>query len=210
MGFSPFKITKVEHHSVDELLSRLKKVSMLKNPGVFPYAQAQLSLERMNISDIRPAQRYVLLSGLLKTQCLSHELKELGYDLMALDGYLTIYTDQSNEPIDLLPPIVELHREEDGRLNNIINDGMHRLYAARLEWRRPQVIYAQNLPQEYPYYAYPIPGPFPWEVVEILDNDDIPKGFLKKWHRIRDNKLLYRNFNSSFQNVGGPRGGGTA
>jgi len=28
----------------------------------------------------------------------------------------------------------------------------------------------------------------------------------KKFHRIRENKKLYRNFNSAFLNVGGPRG----
>jgi hypothetical protein len=159
MGFTPFKITKIESHPPDELISRLRDVTMLKKRDVKPYASATLSLGKMDIESIRPAQRYVLLSGLLKVQRLSHELKDHGYDLMELNGYLTLHIDESPEPIDLLPPIVERHREEDGSLNNIINDGMHRLYVARLEWRRPQVVYAEMLPPDYPYYAYPIPGP---------------------------------------------------
>jgi hypothetical protein len=210
MGFSPFRIRKVETHSGDELFSRLREVVMLKDRDVRPYAGARLSLERMQFQAIRPSQRYVLLSGLQKAKWLADELADHGHDPMDLDGYLTIWTDKSDDPIDLLPPVIESHREEDGSVNNIINDGMHRLYAARLEWRLPRVILAQSLPEDYPYYAYPIPGPFPWETVKILEQDEIPAGFIKKWHRIRDNKMLYRDFNSAFQNVGGPRGGGAA
>jgi hypothetical protein len=210
MAFAPFKITKTERHPADELLERLRGVVMLKDRSAKPYASARLSLERMPFSQIRPAQRYVLTDGLLKAQCLTFELQERGFDPMALDGWLTIHTDQSPEPIDLLPPVVEAHREADGSFVNILNDGMHRLFAARLEWRLPQVIFASGLPPELPYYAYPIPGDSPWDQVKILEGSHIGAGVIKKWHRTRDNKRLYRDFNSVFQNVGGPRGGGAA
>ena len=35
---------------------------------------------------------------------------------------------------------------------------------------------------------------------------DLPEGYIKKWHRIKNYKSLYRDFNTGFQNVGGPRG----
>jgi len=44
--------------------------------------------------------------------------------------------------------------------------------------------------------------------VMLFFGSRIPEGVLKKWHRIPDNKRLYRDFNSAFLNVGGPRGQG--
>jgi hypothetical protein len=208
MSFSPFTITKVESHDLNKLTNNLKNVVMLKDRNSKPYTDATISLLEMDFESIHPAQRYVLADGLLKAQHLSWELKRFGFDPFRLDGYLTIWTDQSSEPIDLLPPILESILEDNGTINNIINDGMHRLFAARLAWIKPKVILVKNLPKKFPYYAYPIPGNSPWDSVQILEGDTIPKGFIKKWHRIADNKLLYRDFNSSFTNVGGPRGQG--
>jgi hypothetical protein len=39
----------------------------------------------------------------------------------------------------------------------------------------------------------------------VEERDDLPPGYLKKWHRIENYHALYRNFNSAFSNVGGPR-----
>ncbi|MDR1608715.1 MAG: hypothetical protein LBT38_09970 [Deltaproteobacteria bacterium] len=208
MSFSPFKIIKAHLHSEAELLAGLRKVTMLKDREAQPYANASLSVTTLPWSEIRPAQRYALVDGLAKVHCLEWELAKQGLDLFALTGYLTIWTDQSAEPIDLLPPIVETIKEADGSLVNIINDGMHRMYVARLEWRLPKIVLVQNLPHQYPYYAYPIPGDNPWDAITMVEGDIIPANLIKKWHRQEDNKRLYRDFNSAFQNVGGPRGQG--
>jgi len=208
MPFKPFVITNVEKHDKAALVQNLRKVSMLKRPDVFPYLKADISLARMPFSSVLPAQRYVLSDALHRAQHLEWELSRFGIDLFALDGYVTIWTDQSPEPIDVLPAIVESMAESNGQWVNIINDGMHRMYAARLEWKIPQVAFIQGVSPEYPYYAYPIPGDNCWDVIQILEGDSIPSGLIKKWHRISDNKTLYRNFNSSFINVGGPRGQG--
>ncbi|MDR2387108.1 MAG: hypothetical protein LBE80_05920 [Deltaproteobacteria bacterium] len=208
MGFTPFKITKVENHSIEELISRLRGLVMLKDRLVKPYAKTSFVVGPLPYENFRPAQRYVLTNNLLRVQCLEWALAEFGFHPLSLDGYLTIQTDQSPEPIDLLPPIVETIIEADGQAINVVNDGMHRLYAGRLEWRIPTVVLVKDLPAELPYYAYPIPGAAPWDQVTILEGDTIPAGHIKKWHRIADNKKLYRDFNSQFQNVGGPRGQG--
>jgi len=208
MPFEPFDIVDAERHGQAALLNNLRKVSMLKQPDVFPYEGAHLSLARMPVESVLPAQRYVLSDALRRAQHLEWELSRFGIDLFALDGYVTIRTKQSPEPIDVLPPVVELMAESNGRLVNIINDGLHRMYVARLEWKTPQVVFIQGLPPEYPYYAYPIPGDNCWDVIQILEGDRIPAGMIKKWHRVPDNKTLYRNFNSGFTNVGGPRGQG--
>ncbi|MDR1576941.1 MAG: hypothetical protein LBT86_01750 [Deltaproteobacteria bacterium] len=208
MSFKPFKITKIQIHSQAELLEGLKKVVMLKDREARPYAQASLSVTTLPWSEVRPAQRYALVDGLAKVHCLEWELAKEGLDLFNLDGYLTIWTDQSSPPIDLLPPIVETIEEADGSLVNIINDGLHRMYVARLEWKQPKIVLARNIPREYPYYAYPIVGENPWDSIVLVEGETIPAGLIKKWHRQEDNKLLYRDFNSAFQNVGGPRGQG--
>ncbi len=65
----------------------------------------------------------------------------------------------------------------------------------------PEVLLVRGIPKTLPYYAFPLPGG--WDKVEELDA--LPAGYLKKWHRIANYHALYRNFNSAFSNVGGPR-----
>ncbi len=207
MGHTPFEILKVERRGEADLLEKLRKVTMLKDPGAYPYREADLVLRRVTFQEVMPAQRYVLESELRKVQNLAWELARHSVDLFALGGYVTIHTNQSDEPIDVLPPIIESAPEANGQTAAIINDGMHRMYVARLEWREPEVVFISGVPRQYPYYAYPIPGGN-WNEVAILPGGEIPAGFIKKWHRISDNKLLYRDFNSAFINVGGPRGQG--
>ncbi|MDR1657487.1 MAG: hypothetical protein LBT47_08030 [Deltaproteobacteria bacterium] len=208
MSFAPFTVTRIESHPVEELLERLKNVVMLKDRQVKPYFKANLTVGSMDYDLFRPAQRYVLSDNLLKIQLLEWELARFGYDPLVLDGYLTLWTDSSDQPVDLLPPIVECIPEATGEKVNVINDGMHRLFVGRLEWKKPVVVFVEDLPEEYPYYAYPIPGRDPWDQVKILEGSTIPASLIKKWHRTADNKKLYRDFNSAFTNVGGPRGQG--
>ncbi|MDR2455555.1 MAG: hypothetical protein LBE49_03025, partial [Deltaproteobacteria bacterium] len=172
MAFAPFAVNRVELHPPEELIDKLRQVVMLKNREARPYASARLSLGPMDYSSFRPAQRYVLSDNLLKIQHIGWELKAHGVDPLALEGYATIWTDSSDEPIDLLPPIIEAIEEADGQVINVINDGMHRLFAGRLEWRRPVVVLAEGL--SYPYYAYPIPGASPWDQVVIVEGDKVP------------------------------------
>ncbi|MDR1040372.1 MAG: hypothetical protein LBR80_09445 [Deltaproteobacteria bacterium] len=208
MAFVPFTVLKAEPHGPDELFERIRRVGMLLNQERRPYLEASLELKEMTYAEIRPAQRYVLSDCLLKVRRLDWELKRLGFDMLALDGYLTLTIEGADGQVDLLPPVVERLSEADGRENNVVNDGMHRLYAGWLSWKTPRVLLIKGVPQDAPYYAYPVPGPDPWDRATVLPGDRVPDGFIKKWHRIEDNKRLYRDFNSAFTNVGGPRGGG--
>jgi len=197
------KITNIIHHAPEELISSLRKVTMLLAPEVYPYEKAFISLEKIRLDYIWPTQRYVLRSELEKIRALRWFLQERGYDLFNLEGYLTIEIDEEPYRFDLLPPIVEESVEKDGSLLAIINDGMHRLYLAWQEWVVPQVVYVRGIPKNLPYYAFPLKGG--WSAIELIEDvEDL--GILKKFHRIRENKKLYRNFNSAFLNVGGPRG----
>ena len=196
------EIQRVEQHSVDELITNMRKVGMLTHPDDRVYENCVIELSTMHTNDIAPAQRYVLTKELLKVRDLRWALREHDVDLFHLNGYVTIWLEDYDDPIDVLPPVVEQSAEADGSVVKILNDGMHRVYLARMERSPLQVVYVRNVPPKFPYYAFPLVNG--WNDVEIVQ--DLPEGYIKKWHRIKNYKSLYRNFNTGFQNVGGPRG----
>ncbi len=195
-------IVRVEIHSVEELIKRLQNVTMLTDSEKYIYKNTFISLENIHTEELSPPQSYVLTGELQKVRSLRWELQRHGVDLFNLNGYASVYLEDYPEPIDVMPPVIEESVERDGTVHNIICDGMHRVYLARLEWVIPQVIFIRGIPKEMPYYAYPVQGG--WDTVML--REDLPEGFVKKWHRIPNYKTLYRNFNSAFDNVGGPRG----
>jgi hypothetical protein len=199
-------IIALEHHPEAALIDCLRRVPLMNRTDVLVYAQALIGLEQIHTNCLHPPQNYIWLQELRKTQELRWSLAAWGVDLFRLDGYVT-YTVQlaGGEEVvyDLYPPIVEESFEADGRLALIINDGMHRPYLARMEWVVPQVTYVRGIPKEYPYYAFPrVSG---WEGVDLLADNPDPQRYLKKCHRTRDNKQLYRDFQAVFHNVGRSR-----
>jgi hypothetical protein len=195
------KILAVESYSEDQLIERLRQVTMLKAPEVKIYSNAFISLERVLPANLSPPQNYILREELKKVRELKWSLEEHGVDLFSLNGFVRLIMEGCDEAIDLLPPIVEESIERDGSIHFIVNDGMHRVYMALRDWVIPQVVLIRGIPKDLPYYAYPVPGG--WQKVE--ERDDLPEGFLKKWHRFPNYHAFYRNFNSAFCNVGGPR-----
>ncbi len=199
-------IVTVARHSTEELIACLRRVPLMDQPDVLIYEQALITLEQIHTDYLHPAQNYIWLQELRKTQQLQWALAAWGLDLFRLDGYVT-YTvqtgDGAEEVYDLYPPIVEESIQADGSLCAVINDGMHRLYLARLEWVVPQVTYIRGVPEAYPYYAFPRPGQ--WEGLDQLAENPDPQNYLKKCHRIRENKKLFRDFQAVFHNVGRPR-----
>jgi len=196
------ELEQVQHHGADELFANLRNVGMLTNPDVKLYKECSIELRSFHTDDLAPAQRYVLTTELMKVRDLQWALKEHEIDLFALNGYVSIWLKGFDDPIDVLPPVVEESEEADGSVVSIVNDGMHRVYLARMERTPVQVVFVRNVPREYPYYAFPLVNG--WNDVEIVQ--DLPPGYVKKWHRIKNYKTLYRDFNTGFRNVGGPRG----
>jgi hypothetical protein len=195
------KIVAAERFPEPQLVENLRKVTMLKAPDVKVYTRAFISLEHLAVTTLSPPQNYILRPELTKVRELKWALEDHGIDLFELNGFVRLKIEGYDEPVDLLPPIVEESIEQDGSVHLIVNDGMHRVYMALREWVVPQVVFIRGIPKDLPYYAYPLPGG--WDSLE--ERDDLPPGYLKKWHRIRNYHALYRNFNSAFSNVGGPR-----
>jgi hypothetical protein len=199
-------IIALESRPAAELIARLRRVPLMEQPEVLVYEQALISLEELHTDYLHPAQNYIWLQELRKVQDLRWALADQGVDLFHLDGYVT-YTlrqpDGTEERYDVYPPIVEESIQADGTLAALINDGMHRLYLARLEWVVPQVVYVRGIAKDYPYYAFPRPGR--WEGLDLLAQNPDPGNYLKKCHRRRENKKLYRDFQAVFNNVGRSR-----
>jgi hypothetical protein len=199
-------IIDLEQHSSAQLVEKLRCVPLWEQPDVLVYERALITLERIHTDYLHPAQNYIWLQELRKTQELRWSLAALGVNLFHLDGYVT-YTvrrdDNSEVTYDLYPPIVEESVEADGALTAVINDGMHRVYLARLEWTIPQVVYIRGIPKAHPYYAFPRPRR--WEGLDLLAENPNPQTYLKKCHRQRENKKLFRDFQAVFQNVGRSR-----
>lgn len=199
-------IIAVDRHSPAALVEALRRVPLLNQPNTLVYERALITLEQIHTDHLHPPQNYIWLQELRKVQELRWSLLAWDIDLFKLDGYVT-YTvklaDGSQADFDVYPPIIEESIEADGSVALIINDGMHRVYLARLERLIPQVVFIRGVPKAYPYYAYPRPEG--WLGIDLLPENPDPQRYLKKCHRRRDNKRLYRDFQAVFHNVGRSR-----
>ncbi|MDQ5949479.1 MAG: hypothetical protein QG589_605 [Patescibacteria group bacterium] len=189
--------------SEEELLGALKKTRLkgFGNPEI--YKDSFLGLRRqMDTNLLVPPQRYVLKPTVNTILSLADEFASRDVDIFDLYGAVLFWLEGSNpdtdNPIPLLPPIVEESFEKEGRIIWLINDGMHRVSAARARGRSINVICITNVPREYPYYAYGLPDG--WAGVEEIS--ELTDGYKKKDYRNPDNyKALFRDFNGVFPGV---------
>ena len=190
----------VKHFDADELLARLKQTRLKGFGQPLIYEHATLELARAVDTDrLVPAQRYVLRESVERILHLRRNLLERGSDIFALEGGLRLrFTDDPDAEIPLLPPIIEESREPGGKTVWLINDGMHRVYAARKSGRPINVVLARGVPEDYPYYAYALKQG--WTDVQELN--ELPDNFRKKSYRTPDNyKSLFRDFNAVFPRI---------
>jgi hypothetical protein len=181
---------RVERFSRDELLARIADVRLRGFDGARPYELGSLEVVTFSPDDLAPAQRYVLRPTVTTIVELRAELLGHGLDTFALDGGAYV------QGIPVIPPIVEESVEPDGRTVWLINDGIHRVYAARSLGLPISVVRATGV--SHPYYALALPGG--WSEVEELD--ELPERYEKKTYRDPANyKALFREFNEVFPGV---------
>lgn len=189
-------VERVERFGAAELLDRLRDVRLRGFPDVAPYAAADLRLVSVDPDTLAPPQRYVLRDGVQTMHDLRAALQPHGLDPLALDGgaYVTIDGDR----IPVVPPVVEESHEPDGRVVDVVADGLHRVYAARQLGLPVTVVLARGLPREHPYYALALPEGWPG----VAELDALPNGFQKKTYRNPDSyKSLFRQYNAVFPGV---------
>jgi hypothetical protein len=195
------KIQKYELLPESELLGRLKKTRLRGFDRAEVYRDASLEVATVDTNDLTPAQRYVLADGVQTILDVADAFEPMGIDVFGLRGALLFWPeghDVAEAPIPLLPPVIEESTEADGNKVLLINDGIHRVYAARKRGRKLNVVLARNVPAEYPYYAYALPDGWK-QVVELAE---LTEGFQKKAYRNPDNyKALFRDFNEIFEGI---------
>lgn len=195
------KIQKFELLPEQELLARLKKTRLRGFDRAEVYRDATLGIETVDTNELTPAQRYVLADGVRTILEIADAFTPLGIDVFDLRGALLWWpegADLSEAPIPFLPPVIEESTEADGSKVLLINDGIHRVYAARKRGRKLNVVLARSVPAEYPYYAYALPDG--WKQVEELA--ELSEGYQKKEYRNPENyKALFRDFNEIFEGI---------
>jgi hypothetical protein len=197
MSDTDLQILSLTRFDREELLSRLRQTPLRGFDSARPYANATIELApAIDTGALTPAQRYVLAPTVQKLLVLRTALLAHGLDLFALDGGAFIRTSEHpDEEIPVLPPIVEESPEPDGRTVLLVNDGLHRVSAARSLGLPISVVLVRGVPVEYPYYAYALAGD--WSEVEELA--ELPDEYQKKNYRLPENyKALFREFNTVF------------
>jgi hypothetical protein len=192
------EVLSVEPFSRSELLAALSRTRL--RDGAELYAEATLELRQAtDPGELAPAQRYVLAPTIEKLLELREAVLAEGVDIFALDGGIFVRTsDDPDERIPVIPPVVEESHERDGRTVLVIADGIHRVYAARSIGAPISVVTVHGVPKEHPYYAYALPDG--WDGVQELT--ELPDGFQKKEYRRPDNyKSLFRDYNAIFPGV---------
>lgn len=210
------KIDNVSYFYQDELIRRLRNVTMLEDDKAYPYKDAVITSEYLNPRELTPPQNYLLSSALTnifdledafsgyaeRNLCHYFDIFDLSGGFLEYEASKYTHPDSPLIPTTLLPPIIEESIEEDGSVKLIICDGMHRVYASMIKHLdRINCIYIRGVNRKYPYYAYPVVNG--WDGVKIIDK--LEPGLIKKFHRIKNNKKLYRNFDSVFTNCSAPR-----
>jgi len=185
-----------------DLLKRLQRTRLRGFDRAEVYRDATLEIIETDPATLTPAQRYVLQDGVQAILNVADAFEPLGIDIFALRGALLFWphgSDPDNDPaIPFLPPVIEESIERDGTKVLLINDGIHRVYAARKRGRKINVVLARNVPAEYPYYAYALPEG--WAQVDELQ--ELQEGYQKKEYRNPENyKALFRDFNEIFEGV---------
>jgi hypothetical protein len=194
------KILSIRSFDRHELLGSLRQTPLRGFDKAKLYASATLDVApAMDTDLLTPAQRYVLKPTVRKLLELRDALLAQGIDLFALDGGAYIHTsDDPQEAIPIVPPIVEESIEPDGRTVLLVNDGLHRVSAARSLGLPISVVIARGVPTEYPYYAYALPNG--WADLELLE--ELPDEYQKKEYRLPENyKALFREFNTVLPGV---------
>jgi hypothetical protein len=175
----------VEPLNHDALLARLRETRLMGHGGARVYGDARLEIQTFEPLDLTPAQRYVLMPNVRRILELQAAVE---LDIFALEGGVFL------DGVPLLPPVVERSEEPDGRTVWLINDGIHRVYAAHLSGSPINVVTVDGA--SHPYYALAAA----W--ADVVELEELPDSFQKKTYRVPDNyKALFRDFNAVFPGV---------
>jgi hypothetical protein len=203
------KILKYKKYSKEELVKRLRKVTLLHSSDtdipIHVYKDAEIELDFIPVSSILPSQFYYLEESLLKVGKIQEAFMEHNLDLFSLDGFVNYVTNESSVAYNLLPIIIEYQIEKDRSINPIILDGIHRVILAKEKnLKKIQVVKIANVSKDFPHPGYI--NPKGWQDVKLTKTAPSKKDKRHWRFPIEEVDKYYRDFNSAFDNVGKPRG----
>lgn len=197
---SEVHLLSVRTFSGEELLRCLRQTPLRGFDKALVYEKAELQIApAVDPHTLAPAQRYVLTPTIKRLIDLREALLHHGIDLLALDGGAWVRTsDHPDEEIPVVPPVIEESVERDGSKVLLINDGLHRVAAARTLGLPVSIVLVKGVPEEHPYYAYALQGG--WS--EVAQLQELPDLYEKKSYRLPENyKALFREFNDVLPGV---------
>ncbi len=171
----------------DDLEQRLREIPLLEmrdGQAVYPYEDADISLEQVAYTDVSPTTLYVVRKNLAIQAALADELAAEGYDPLELTCGL-ILRNQAGEDAGLIPPIVE-ETEAEGKY---LLDGAHRTSIGRWIGRTHFLaVHITGIRPDCPAYAYPNS----WDDIRIME--EVPNDpAKKKQYRDENYRSLYRD-----------------
>lgn len=193
-------------HSIPELERKLRTVRLkgFGEPLIYP-EPVLINFRSEYVDQLQPCQNYWLWDNVKNILDLRLRVADAhGIDLLKLFSSNIGWVDIQIGPdewMPFLPPVVETYGLVNGyRQQLLINDGIHRVMAAKLSGvNHPDCIITSR--PEWPYYAYPLENG--WDGVEKVEGE-LPDGFAKKRYRLPTKELykqLYRDFNAVFPGV---------
>jgi hypothetical protein len=183
-----------EVYTLAHLVEAARKVSLTNVRGIYPYLNAQITLEKIPIDTLVPTARYVLRNNLETQKQLHRQLLTFGIDTYRLTGNVAAarLIGNSGEQI-LVPPIIEVS-EDDGSVN-AITDGLHRITKAREDGEtHMDVLKVKGS-------AVPLPvEPVGWDEVKVVDK--VPPLSSKRKLRFSDSSEMLEWFGLTGERLG--------
>lgn len=190
---------KVEGFKPQEwLIDNLHQASTLADKNERPYADSSISVEEVEISDLRPTQYYAIGSGVENQWWLRRAILEAGEDTLRMEnGGITIIDEKKGSGV-MLPPIVEEY-EHEGLL---LVDGMHRTtLASCLGMKTILAVVVRDINPKFAVLQRQLPNE--WSEVVMFPTLEALKcarqnGFVhrRKGYAPKKKNVAYRDFSS--------------
>jgi len=185
----------IKTYDFSQLSEKIRNIRLLNNSinGLHPYLSSQISLEEVNISDIKPCALYVLNQNLIIQRELRSQFRLHNIDTLHLspDKSLINFEWGGIEKI-MTPPIVEL--SEDDGFTPIITDGLHRVCMAK------DIGVSQITALVIKNTAVPLSVlPVEWDEVKRLDS--VPPTKEKRKMRFEPSSEMFRWFGLNERNM---------
>ena len=168
----------MKKYNTEEFISQLRNTKLQGIPHIYPYEKSKISLQKFSKDDLYPTSFYCLKSQINELIVLNAKLRNAGYNIFNLDGYVSF------EDIDIFaitPPIIEVVQGKP-----LIVDGLHRVLLSDAYNEKIQCVVIENAEP----ITYAVANPHKWEDVKQFE-ERVPAGFKTRNHRYGDDYKRY-------------------